>query len=126
MALVDDFESSKVTIKRGELLAAIRSNREVHAKDYTEALAGFKVAFIEECENLLALAKAGNTEKQVIGLSTPQDHTKDYDRVIRMLEMSTAEEITVSEDQFSKYVLDEWAWQRDFAATKMRYLNNGR
>lgn len=123
MAMVDDFGESKVTVKRVGLLEALVKNRETHTKDYAEAYEGFKVAFVQDAEKLLAQAKAGDFTKAAVHCSPPQDHTKDYDRVIRMMEMSTADEIVVSEQQFSQYVLDEWSWQRDFAATKMRYSN---
>jgi len=122
MAMVD-FGESKVTVRRTELLEALRGNRTKHAADYAESLVGFKAAFIEEAEKLLAAAKAGKTDKQVIGLAEPKDYTKDYDRVIRMMEMCTADEVTVTEQQFSQFVLDEWQWQAQFNATKMRYSN---
>jgi hypothetical protein len=38
-----------------------------------------------------------------------------------MMEMCTADEIIVSESQFSQYVLDEWNWQANFKATAMAY-----
>jgi hypothetical protein len=122
MAMLD-FGESKVTVRRSELLEALQKNRTKHSADYAEALAGYKVAFVEEAEKLLGLAKAGNFERQSIGLSEPKDHTKDYDRVIRMMTMCTADEITITEQQFSQFVLDEWQWQAAFNATKMRYSN---
>ncbi len=40
-----------------------------------------------------------------------------------MMEMCTSDEITVTEEQFKQYVLDEWTWAAGFNATKMRYSN---
>ena len=107
-----------------ELLEALRKNREAHTAEYKEAYEGFKIAFIQECVKLLERAKEGKFDKQAIGLAAPMDHTKDYDRVIRMMEMCTAEEIIVSENQFSQYVLDEWNWQGQFKMSTAAY--NGR
>lgn len=119
--IANDFGESKVTIRKVELLEAIRKNREKHAAEYTEAYAGYEVEFVKEAVKLLALAKEGKFEKTTITCSPPQNHTKDYDRVIRMMEMCTADEIIVTEQQFSQYVLDEWQWMSAFNASKMRY-----
>jgi coenzyme F420-reducing hydrogenase alpha subunit len=121
--MINDFGDNKVTVKKSDLLEALQKNRTTHAKDYAEAFEGYKVAFVQEAVKLLEQAKAGNFEKTNIGLAPPKDHTKDYDRVIRMLEMSTADEWTVSESQFTQYVLDEWGWQQEFNTSKMRYSN---
>lgn len=121
MALINDLGDSKVTLKRTELLSALQENRTKHAAEYAEAYEGYKIAFVKEAEKLLARAKEGKFDMQTIALAAPQDHTKDYHRVIRMMEMCTADEIIVSEHQFSQYVLDEWGWQRDFKAISAAY-----
>lgn len=124
--MINDFGDNKVTVKKSDLLEALQKNRTTHAKDYLEAFEGYKIAFVQEAVKLLELAKTGKFEKTTINCAPPQDHTKDYDRVIRMLEMSTADEWTISEGQFTQYVLDEWSWQRDFTTSKMRYAGGGR
>jgi len=119
--LINDFGDSKITVKRDDLLKALRENQTKHTAEYAEAYDGYKVAFVKEAEKLLSRAKEGRFDQQTIALAAPQDHTKDYHRVIRMMEMCTAEEIIVSESQFSQYVLDEWNWQANFKATAMAY-----
>jgi hypothetical protein len=121
MALINDLGDSKVTIKRTDLLTALKENQTKHAAEYKEAYEGYKVAFVTEAERLVVRAKEGKFDIQVIALAAPQDHSKDYNRVIRMMEMCTADEIIVSESQFSQYVLDEWNWQANFKATAMAY-----
>ncbi len=71
-------------------------------------------------------ARDGGEIKLGINLTVPVDHTKDYDRVIRMLTMSTADEITISESQFTQYVMDEWNWKAAFVGTTAMYGNNKR
>jgi hypothetical protein len=124
--LINDFGDNKVTVKKSDLLEALTKNRTVHAAEYKESFEGYKVAFVDEANKLLAKAQRGEFEKTTINCAPPQDHTKDYDRVIRMLEMSTADEWTISESQFTQYVLDEWAWQREFTTSKSRYMGGGR
>ena len=38
-----------------------------------------------------------------------------------MLEMSQADTVTITEQQFSQYVLDEWGWMRDFVGSTSPY-----
>jgi hypothetical protein len=57
----------------------------------------------------------------VIGLIEPMDQTRDYDRVISMLEMSTEEEIELNHSDFAAYVLDDWAWKRQWVGTNAAY-----
>lgn len=117
---------SKVTIKKTELLDAIQKNCEQHKKDYAEAIVGFRAAVIEAMKKHLASATEGGEIKLGINLTVPVDHTKDYERVIRMLTMSTADEITISESQFTQYVMDEWNWKAAFVGTTAMYGNNKR
>lgn len=73
------------------------------------------------CKNNLSIAKEGGKVKLNIELTVPVEHTKDYERVIRMLTMSTADEITISESQFTQYVMDEWNWKAGFVGSTAMY-----
>jgi hypothetical protein len=123
MALVNDFGESKVTIKKDELLTAIKANLEQHKKDYDEALIGFRAAAIEAMQKNLERAQSGGEVKLGIALTIPVEHTKDYDRVIRILTMSTANEIMISESQFTQYVMDDWNWKAAFVGSTAAYNN---
>lgn len=119
--MMDDFGSSKVSIKKTELLEAVRKNRETHIADYKEAREGFEKGFLKEAEKLVVRIKEGNFDRNVINLSAPINHDKDYNLVIRMLEMSTANEISITQNQFSQFVLDEWNWKEQFSNSTMNY-----
>jgi hypothetical protein len=122
--MVDEFGESKVTVKKNELLAAIRKNRDGHRAEFETAQKGYRTAVIAELDTMLKDACKGRKIRRAIELVEPQDHTKDYDRVIRMLEMSTATEIVITEKQFSQYVLDEWGWMANFKGSTSRYLGD--
>jgi hypothetical protein len=119
--LIDDLNSSEITVKKDELLSAIRKNRESHRGIFLKAQDGYRAAVIEELDRWLADARAGRQIKRSLALVEPEEHTKDYDRIIRMLEMSQAETIKISERQFSQYVLDEWGWSASFTASNSAY-----
>lgn len=70
--------------------------------------------------------RAGRYINQYLGIPEPEDHTEDhtgdYDRVIMMAHMSVEDTITLSEDEFAMYVMDQWRWKQDFADTTLCYL----
>lgn len=114
--LGNDFFESKVTIRKDELLHAVRENRVKHVQEHAEAMAGYRLRVVDEARKLVEDGTTGKTIDRgpITSLVVPPNHAKDYDRVIRMLEMSTADVITVSETQFSNFVLDEWNWSAAF------------
>ena len=120
--MLNDFGDSKVTIKKDDLLNAIRANRNKHASTFEEAHAHYRSAAIVEFATMLDNAKIGKTIQRALTLVEPTQHIDDYDCVIRMLEMSVADEITVTEGQFKNYVLDKWSWTSKFAESTSRYL----
>ncbi len=76
---------------------------------------------VAELETMLGDAKAGRRIRRSVQLPEPRDHTRDYDRVILMLELAETERITLSEQEFSCFVLDEWGWRSDFLSTSAPY-----
>ncbi len=119
--MLDDFGTSKVTIKKSALLETLRRNSDQHQRDFNLSWAGFLITAKEEMlKNLSALETTGKVHL-TISIQTPSNHVKDYERVIRMLEMSVADEITISESQFIQYVQDEWSWKGSFTAMSTAY-----
>lgn len=88
----------EVKVKREDLLKKVKENRVIHIKEYREAVEGYKSAAIAElAKGIMQLKKQVDDLEtgEMIRLATvsfnlavPQDHTKDYDQVIAMLEMS--------------------------------------
>jgi len=52
----------------------------------------------------------------------PSEHTKDYDRAIKALEMTTLTEINLTEQQFAAWVMDDWSWKAAFTSTFNAYV----
>lgn len=116
---------SIITVKKDKLLDELKKNRTVHADELQQAVAGYHKAVIDELAKMLGDAREGKEYRKVVNLAEPEDHLKDYDRVIRMLEMSVNDEIQVTETEFSQYVLDEWGWKGRFIATSSAYKVRG-
>ena len=121
----------KVKVKRDELLAKVRVNREKHVAEYDEAVAGYKQAAakaidraMEKLKRQVADLEAGEVLQLAavqFDLAVPQNHSMDYDQVIAMLEMSVDEELEIQSDEFACYVMDDWGWKEAFLLTNSRY-----
>lgn len=110
-----------VKIKKSELLETLRKNRQEHRAIFEEAQVGYRAEAIKLLDKALQDAKAGRTIITFVKLNSPIDQTKDYDRAIKMIEMSVDENIEISEADFANYVLDDWHWKQNFMTTNAFY-----
>jgi hypothetical protein len=111
-----------VKVKRNELLAVVEKNRETHRAFFEKACVGYRKEFVTRLDAMLTDAKAGKRIRQHVGLVEPMDQTKDYDRVLTMLKMSTEDVIELSQSEFAQYVMDDWQWKAQFTATNSNYV----
>src|SRR5437016_5636643 len=100
-----------VNLKRTDLLDKVKANRAKHRSVFEEAMVGYRKAAIEELDSMIADAKSGKSIRRYVSLVEPMDQTKDYDRVLSMLEMSVDDEIELDQSEFAQYVLDDWHWK---------------
>lgn len=110
-----------ITVDKAALIQTLKDNRASHATIAAEAKSGYQTAVIAELEDMLAVAKAGAKIKRCVNAIEPMDQTKDYDRAIAMLELSLDTRITLEEQDFQTYVLDEWHWKSRFTASNSSY-----
>lgn len=110
-----------VRIGKGELLEIVQGNRDEHRKIFEEALEGWKRKVTQELERAYEDAKAGRDWRGHVVITRPEDHTAEYDHVIRLLELSLDDELELSARDFSQYVMDRWGWQGAFLATANQY-----
>ena len=110
-----------ITVDKGALLAILRENREHHRAIFEEALEGYRTRAVKELEAHVERIKIGKVERVSVNLPVPEDHTRDYDRVIRMLEMHLADQVVLDEHTFQNYVEDDWSWTRQFLMSSSPY-----
>lgn len=110
-----------VTVNKSDLLEALNTNRDAHRAIFEEALAGYKTEAERLLEGHLAAVRSGKVRTVLVNLPMPEDHTRDYDRAIKMIEMSVDTEITIDETSFSQYVMDDWRWKRQFLTSNSTY-----
>jgi len=110
-----------VTVERDALLTIVKGNREKHREIFLDAVKGFRTKVIDILEQRLEDARAGRRINVRFNLPTPVDQTREYDRVIKMLEMSIDPTIELTQSEFSQYVMDDWSWKHQFTATNSAY-----
>ena len=110
-----------VKIAKEELLKILKKNRATHRAIFEEAQIGYRKEAIELLDKALQDARNGRKIETFIKLNAPIDQTSDYDRAIKMIEMSIDENIEISETDFANYVLDDWHWKKQFMATNTYY-----
>lgn len=115
-----------VTVDKAELLERLTANRDGHREEFLKACDGYQVRLQEELERRLSDVKAGRRVTLHIGLPEPEDHTKDYDRVITMLRMELDPVVTIDQQSFAMYVMDDWEWKVRTNTTNAVYANFAR
>lgn len=113
-----------VKMNKEELLKIVRENKKKHVKEYEESVKDYKKAAIKVAKEHVEYAKSGELD-QIAKIrampSRPSSYEKDYDRAIRMLELSVEDVIEVEELIFNQLVLDEWSWKNAFVASSALY-----
>lgn len=113
-----------VKLNRKDLLKIVIENRAKHISAYNESVEDYKVAAVKVAAEHVELAATGELSKiaKIRAMpAAPVSYEKEYDRAIRMLELSVEKEIEVEEDIFNQLVLDEWAWKHQFVASASLY-----
>ena len=112
----------KIRVKKSELLKTLQENRYEHRTLFLKAQEGYREEVIKELDRMLEEAKARKKIRRAISLAEPIDHTSDYDRAIKMLEMSVDDTIELSSAEFEMYVMDNWGWKELALLTNSSYV----
>lgn len=112
-----------VTVTKEALLESLTANRTNHRSEFLAAQQGWKAVILEELERRLADARAGRKVHATFNFPEPQDHTKAYDRVIRMVEMEVNDTIEMAENDFAMYVMDDWEWKAQWTVSNAVYTS---
>ncbi len=120
-----------VKVSKNTLLSKVITNREKHIAAYDEAIAGYKEAALLAIEDAVGKLRRSIDDLKLgevitlaavrFSLPVPENHEKDYDQVIAMLEMSVDDVLTIKSDEFACFVMDDWDWKEVFAATNKSY-----
>lgn len=110
-----------ITVKKDKVLEILRKNRAAHKGIFDEAVEGYKREALARLEQEIARIQRGSLAAVYVQVPTPVNHTNDYDRAIGMVEMHEGDDVQLSEDDYSQYVMDDWAWKHDFLSRNSGY-----
>jgi hypothetical protein len=111
----------EITVSKTDLLAVLQENRATHRTVFDAALEAYGRAARETLQGELDRLADGKVREVYVHLPRPQDHTTDYDRVIRMVTMHTGDTIQLGETDAAQYVMDDWHWKREFVKMSGTY-----
>jgi hypothetical protein len=111
-----------VKVKKAELLATLRTNKQEHQAQYDAALIKYREKLIEELEKHLDLAKKGKKVPHHLLLTIPEVHVDAFETAIQMLEWEVDDEVSISMYDFQRFVQNEWEWSKAFHANTTSYL----
>jgi hypothetical protein len=112
-----------VNVDKAELLGVLRVNRGKHRAVFLAALSGYREEAIRVLDEQIKMIEAGKSPAINLRLDRPEDHTKDYDRVIGMLEMDQSDVFRLDSATYSRYVDDDWTWKRQWAKLSSSYAD---
>lgn len=108
-------------LDKTELLKILRENRSKHQKVYEKALEGFQDDAKRQLESELDRIKRGDYKSVVVRMTAPQNHTRDYDRAIRMVQLHRDNTIRLSEQDAARYIEDDWGWKQEWLQNSTQY-----
>lgn len=126
MRFVNDFE---ITVKKEDLLKALKVNRAKHAETYTLAVEQYKKECLEALQQRIAIIHADWTEPSKFlrfDLAAPVAYVHEYDTIIGMLEMAKDEEFEITGSTYRAWVMDEWDWKGTFVTNSVFYAKKMR
>jgi len=112
----------EVKVKVAEVLKIVRGNKAKHDLILKSALE----AYWEKAEDILKKClmdiEKRKTINQYLDLPVPTNHGVDYDRVIRMMELSVDKNVILDDVSFSKFILNNWDWKQEFVRVTTAYI----
>jgi len=114
----------EVIVNKQELIGKIKENLANHLSEYKAAHAIWIEDTIADFKaHIKSLKETGKRSENVKNGIEPSSQEKSYERALKMLEMSVEDQIVLSQEEFSQYVMDEWYWTPTFKSVTSTYMN---
>lgn len=111
-----------IKVDKAKLIETLRSNRDEHRSIFLKAQEAYRDQMIAELDRALVEARNNGPIRRAFTLPVPEDHTTDFDTVIKMLEWDEGKKVRLSQHEFETYVENRWGWRTSFAATTQSYV----
>lgn len=112
------------TIKadKAELIETLKTNREEHRDIFLKAQDVYREQMIREFDRAAQEARDGLPIRRGFTLPVPEDHTSDFDTIIRAMEWHKGKTVRLTMREVQTYIENEWGWQQSFTASTASYL----
>lgn len=113
-----------VKVKKSELVSTLKTNSDVHVREFNKAMEGYWRTAEREVEKLLDRVRNKRWDQPyqiAVSLTRPECHLDEYNTALEMLEWSTEDEVELTQQEFKQFVQDEWSWKEAFAQTTQMY-----
>lgn len=112
---------NKVKINKKSLLKTVVENRVSHKKIVDEAMKGYQEVVLDALAKRNIDVHNGTNVHLRFDHNEPENHLKEYDRIIRMLNMSSDKIVELSSQEFDWYVMDNWHWKNQWIHSNAVY-----
>jgi len=110
-----------VKVNKADVLVKLKANRSTHRAIFEEAVEGYRKEVTRQLKKHIKEMKSGKPKRTYISIPYPEDHTKDYDNAIEMLEMSVEDIVELDSEAFMAFYKDDWGWKNQFLASNSGY-----
>ena len=95
-----------ILLKKEDLIEKIKENKEIHVKEFEEAVVAYKEEALKQLGRQTEKVKEGCLEAK-LDLITPVNNAENYDKILQMFEWDVRDEVELSQNEFLEYVQDE-------------------
>ncbi len=92
-----------------------------HKAILEEAWVGFKKDAVERLAKVLDQLEKGDRAGVSVYVEAPEDHTREIELAIAMLEATTQDHVALGSRDFANYVLGNWEWNERFLLSNAKY-----
>jgi hypothetical protein len=110
-----------INVEVVNLLAKLKENKGKHIDEYNNTMKLYRNVAIIKLQEALTAAKSDGEFNPNVDLTKPVSYEKEYNKAIAMLEATSDKTVVITDDEFGKYYLDEWAWKRSFSSSSSSY-----
>lgn len=97
--------SRTIKVKKADLIAKIKENKETHIKEFNKAILAYKKEALTQLIKLNTMVIDGALDVK-LNLITPVNNADNYDKILEMFEWEVEDIVELDQDEFQEYVQD--------------------
>lgn len=114
-------EERTVRVEKVKLIKQIKDNKDIHIKEYDEAVIAYKKEALKQLGELETKANDGDMTLH-LKLVTPINNSEKYDKILSQFEWEVKDIVELSQSEFNKYILDDTEFSRSAKFSNMSYM----